>query len=162
MGAKISRKLVIGWFSFTCSEDGTIIFVELMNDKFFEWREKIEFRHCKVLKTKNELKDLDVAFIEGAISTKKDLEMLKEIRKNCKKLVAVGACAITGMPAAQRNNFNQGTKKEIQFILDRFDHLDKVYPVGEIVKVDDTVPGCPIVPEKLNEVMNKYIAEFCK
>jgi len=160
MGTKVSRKLVIGWFSFTCSGDGTIVFVELMNDKFFEWKDKIEFRHFNMLKSRNELKDLDVAFVEGAISTKKDLEKIKKIRKNCKKLVAVGACAITGMPAAQRNNFNQGTRKEIQFILDRFNHLDRVYPVGEVVKVDDTVPGCPIAPEKLNEVMNKYLAEF--
>jgi coenzyme F420-reducing hydrogenase gamma subunit len=156
------RKLVIGWFSFTCGEDSTIIFLELMNDHFFEWRDKIEFRHCKVLKSKNELRDLDVAFVEGAISTKDEMEKLKEIRKNCKKLVAVGACACTGQPGGQRNSFDPKTRHEIQFILDRFNHLDKVYAVGEVVKVDESIPGCPISPEKLNEAVKKYISEFSK
>lgn len=154
------RKLVVGWFSFTCSEDSSIILLELMNDHFFEWKDKIEWRHCRILKSKNELKDLDVAFIEGAISTKKDLRGIKEIRENCKKLVAVGACAVTGMPAGQRNQFDKKTREGIQFILDRFGHLDKVYAVGEVVKVDDTIPGCPIDPDKLNEAIDRYIIEF--
>ena len=160
--AKGGRKLVIGWFSFTCGEDSTIIFLELMNDHFFEWRDKIEFRHCKVLKSKNELRDLDVAFIEGAISTKEEMGKLKEIRKNCRKLVAVGACACTGQPGGQRNRFDPETRHEIQFILDRFNHLDKVYAVGEVVKVDESIPGCPIAPEKLNEAVKRYISEFSK
>ena len=155
-----SRKLVIGWFSFTCSEDGTIVFIELLNDNFFEWKRCIEFRHCAVLKSNNELKGLDVAFVEGAISTKKDLEKVKEIRKNCKKLVAVGACAVTGQPGGQRNQFNQDTKKEIQLVLDRFDFLDKTYAVSEVVKVDDSIPGCPISSDKLNDAINRYLKEF--
>ncbi|MEM2974645.1 MAG: hypothetical protein QW112_03425 [Candidatus Micrarchaeia archaeon] len=155
-----NRKLVIGWFSFTCGECGSIIFLELMNTHFFEWRDKIEFRHCRILKSKNELRDLDVAFVEGAISTEHEKEFLKEIRKNCKKLVAVGACAISGQPSGQRNQFDSTTKREIRLVLDKFHHLDKVYPIGDIVKVDDAIPGCPTPSEKLDEAIRRYIAEF--
>ena len=156
----MAKKLVIGWFSFTCSEDSTIMFLELLNDKFFDWKDKLEFRHCKVLKSKNELRDLDVAFVEGAISTHKELEKVKEIRKNCKKLVAVGSCAVYGRPASQRNDFDAKTKQEIDFILKRFGHLDKVLALKEVVTVDESVPGCPMDTTKFKEVLNKYLAEF--
>ena len=39
---------------------------------------------------------VDVAFVEGSVSTEKDLLELKEIRKNAKILVAMGACAVNG------------------------------------------------------------------
>jgi hypothetical protein len=61
------KRLVVGWFSFTCCEDSTILFTELLNDHLDEWKELIEFRHMKALKTNNSLSGLDVAFIEGAI-----------------------------------------------------------------------------------------------
>jgi len=155
-----SKKLVMGWFSFTCSEDSTIMFLELLNDNFFDWKDKIEFRHLRILKSKNEIRDLDVAFVEGAISTQKELEKLKEVRKNCKKLVAVGACAVYGRPASQRNDFDAKTKQEIDFILKRFGHLDKVLAVNEVVSVDENIPGCPMSTNKFKEILNKYLLEF--
>jgi coenzyme F420-reducing hydrogenase gamma subunit len=93
------KKLVIGWFTFTCSEDNTVIFVELLNKYYFQWKELIEFRHCKALKSVNKFGKFDVAFIEGAISTKREEDELVKIRKSSKKIVAVGACACTGMPS---------------------------------------------------------------
>ena len=94
------KKLIIGWFTFSCCEDNTVIFTELLNDHWQEWLPLIEFRHAKVLKSKNILKDLDVAFVEGAIASVEKEKELKEIRKNSKILVAVGSCACTGMPSA--------------------------------------------------------------
>jgi len=32
------KKLKIGWFSFTCCEDSTIMFTEMLNDHFFAWK----------------------------------------------------------------------------------------------------------------------------
>src|SRR3989339_1826155 len=90
-----TKKLVVGWFSFTCSEDSTILFTELLNDHFVEWKTLVEFRHLKALKTKNSIENLDVAFIEGAISSEKQLEEVKKIRNNSKYVVAVGSCAST-------------------------------------------------------------------
>ena len=58
------KKLKIGWFSFTCCEDSTIILTELLNDHFFEWRDLLDIRYAKTFKTKNVLDSLDVAFVE--------------------------------------------------------------------------------------------------
>jgi len=154
------KKLKIGWFSFTCSEDSTIVFLELMNERFFKWRDMIDFKHFRTLKSKNEIKGLDVAFVEGAISNKNEEKNLKEIRKNSKKLVAVGSCACTGSPANMRNFFDKKTEEEIQFILEKFGHRKKVSPLSEIVKVDDSVPGCPMDENLFLEKLNGYLKEF--
>jgi coenzyme F420-reducing hydrogenase gamma subunit len=156
----MAKKLNIGIFSFTSDEGCVINFVEILNDKFFEWIELVNFKHARVLKTKNELKDLDVAFVEGAISNKKEEKKLKEIRKNSKIVVAIGSCAITGAPSNHRNFFNKETLEAIKPFLQQFEHREKVSPLHEIIKVDDTVPGCPIVPEKFVEVMEKYLKQF--
>ena len=45
------KKLRVGWFSFSCCEDSTIIFTELLNDHWQEWKDKIEFVDALVLDT---------------------------------------------------------------------------------------------------------------
>src|SRR5512135_1481037 len=99
------KKMVVGWFSFTCCEDSTILFTELLNDHLDEWKKLVEFRYVKALKTKNSLKDLDVAFIEGAISSDRQAQEAKKIRDNSKYVVAIGSCAVTGIHSASRNAF---------------------------------------------------------
>ena len=94
------KKLKIGWFTFTCCEGCATVFVELMNDHFKEWRNQIEFKHCRILKSKNVMKDIDLAIVEGAIASLEDIEKLERIRDNAKRVMIVGSCAITGMPAA--------------------------------------------------------------
>ncbi len=154
------KKLKIGWFSFSCCEDSTIVFVELMNDNYFKWKELVEFRHVRVLKSKNELSDIDVAFVEGAIATEKDEEYVKQIRAVSKKLVAIGACAVQGNPSAQRNEFNDAKKNKIQEYIIRWGLNQKVKTLKEVVKVDDEVDGCPMSEEHFLAVLNKYLKEF--
>lgn len=154
------KKLKVGLFSFTSDEGCSMIFIELMNNHFFDWEKAIDFRYFKLLKSKNEIEDLDVAFVEGAISTFKEEKRLKEIRENAKRLVAIGSCAVNGSPSNQRNFFSDDTKREIRLVLDRFGHRDKVSALNEIVKVDDFVPGCPMEEGKFLEVLDRYLKEF--
>ena len=58
------KKLKIGWFSFSCCEDSTIIFIELLNDHYKEWLPLLEFKHANVLQSKNTMEDIDVSFIK--------------------------------------------------------------------------------------------------
>lgn len=154
------KKLRIGWFTFTCCEDSTIMMIELLNDYFFEWKRLLDIRYAKVLKTKNVLDELDVAFVEGAISSEGQAEKLKKIRAVSKKLVAIGSCAVTGFPSAQRNLFDEKTRTEIQPILERFKYTDKVMKLDELVTVDAAVPGCPMETDKFLELMNQLFEEF--
>ena len=156
----MAKKLKIGWFSFSCCEDSTIIFVELLNDHYKEWFPLLEFRHANVLKSKNELSDIDVAFVEGAIANDKDEQELKEIRKVSKKLVAIGSCAVKGNPSNQRNDFDEDKKKRIQEFITAWGLNEKVKTLKECVTVDDKVDGCPMNEEVFLNVLNKYLKEF--
>ncbi len=154
------KRLKVGWFTFSCCEDSTIIFTELLNQHYMDWKNKIEFVHAKVLQTHNRWEKMDVAFVEGAIASKDQEEKLKKIRSLATKLVAIGACACTGMPSAQRNHFDDATKEEIKVLLDAFSQADKVKTLEEVVPVDEKVQGCPMVESQFLMVLNKYLKEF--
>jgi len=157
----MAKKLAVSWITFACCEDSSIIFIEMLNQHFFEWAQKIDFKFCKMLKSKNNSFDgTDVAFIEGAIATKEDEEQLRMIREKSKVLVTIGSCACTGMPSAQRNQFDEPTKREIMLVIERFGHLDQVHPVKDIVKVDYQVPGCPMDEKIFLDVLGKCFAQF--
>lgn len=155
------KKLAIGWFSFTCSEDSTILLTELLNDNYDEWKHLVEFRYAKALKTKNKFTEFDVAFVEGAISGDSQEEEVKKIREKSNYVVAVGACACTGMPSASRNDFDsEEISERIQWYLSHFDYTDKVKKLEDVIKVDGKVEGCPMNVPRFMEVLTKYLKEF--
>ncbi len=156
-----TKKLVIGWFSFTCCEDSTILFTELLNKNLDNWKKLVEFRHISVLKTNNILKDLDVAFVEGAISSETQAEEVRKIRDNAKYVVAIGSCACSGMPSASRNDFvDEQINERIQWYLDHFDYSDKVQKLEEVIQVDDKVDGCPMNVPSFLAALDKYLKVF--
>jgi sulfhydrogenase subunit delta len=150
-------KLRVGIFSFTCDEGCSIVFLEVLNRTFFKWKGKMDIVHSRILRSKNEMKDIDVALVEGAISTRKEEQRLREIRANSKKVVAIGSCAIDGSPANIRNFFDAQRTAEIQPVLRKFKYAKKVSPLSEYVKVDDTVPGCPMDEEKFIALIEKLL-----
>lgn len=155
---KTNKKLVVGWFSFTCCQDSTILFTELLNDHLEEWKKVIEFRSLNVLKSKNSIENLDVAFIEGAISSDKQEKEVKKIRENAKYVVAIGACAVTGMPAASRNEFvGDQINERIKWYMSHFDYSDKVRKLDGVIKVDDAVDGCPMHVPSFYKMLEKYL-----
>jgi len=154
------KRLRVGFFSFTGCEGCMVEFTEILNDKYFEWAPLLDVRYFRLIKSHNDLEEMDVAFIEGAISSDKEAARMTEIRKLTKRIVAIGSCAITGAPNNYRNNFDAKTIEEIRPVLEKFGHRPKVTGIGEVVKVDATVPGCPIMHAKFIEVLENYMKEF--
>ncbi|MFH0952527.1 MAG: hypothetical protein V1838_05125 [Patescibacteria group bacterium] len=155
-----AKKLRIGWFSYSCCEDSTILFTELLNDNWQEWKKILDIRHARVLQSKNILDEMDVAFIEGALTSDEHAKMVKKIRQLSKKVVAIGACAVNGMPSAQRNQFDKALNEEVQPILDRFKYLPMVKKISDVVKVDLAIPGCPMDEKKFLTAFNDLLKEF--
>lgn len=155
------ERLVVGWFSFTCCEDSTILFAELLNDHFDEWRKVVEFRHIKTLKTNNSLAGLDVAFIEGAISSESQAKEARQIRENSEYVVAIGACACTGQPSTSRNQFaSEQIDERIRWYLSHFDYGKEVKRLNEVIQVDDMVRGCPMKVPAFLQTLEKYLELF--
>jgi len=153
-------KIKIGWFSFSCCEDNTIVMTEVMNEHWQEWKKIFDFRHVRVLKSKNIFDEFDISFIEGAVASEEQEEKIKKIREKSKKLVAVGSCAIVGLPAGQRNSFTLEQKASIDFLITRFGAFPSVKKVSDVVKVNVEIPGCPMSPDVFLEKMNTLVAEF--
>ena len=155
-----AEKIKIGWFSFSCCEDSTIVMTEVMNDHWQEWKRIFDFRHARVLKSKNIMDAFDIAFIEGAIASPEQEAKVKDIRSRSKKLVAIGACAVTGLPAGQRNNFTPEQQSAIDFLVARFGALPRVLLVKDVGTVDAEVPGCPMSPDVFLKAVNGLVAEL--
>ncbi len=154
------KKIKIGWFSFSCCEDNTIVMTEVMNDHWQEWKKIFDFRHARVLKSKNIMDAFDIAFIEGAVAGPEQEAQIKDIRSRSKKVVAVGACAVVGLPAGQRNTFTPEQKASIDFLVTRFGALPSVKKLSDVVNVDVEIPGCPMSPDVFLQKVNALVAEF--
>lgn len=154
------EKIKIGWFSFSCCEDNTVVMTEVLNDHWQEWKKIFDFRHVRVLKSKNIFDEFDIAFIEGAVASSKQEEEIKDIRSRSKKLVAVGSCAVVGLPTGQRNTFDEEQNQHISFLVTKFGAAPKVKKVSEVVKVDVEIPGCPMSPQMFLEKVNALVAEL--
>jgi len=114
----------------------------------------------------------DLGIIEGGVCNAENVHVLREFRKNCKTLVAIGACAINGGLPAQRNQF------DLRDILEEVYHtsiglaqgsdipndpelplpLNKVHPIHEVVKIDYFLPGCPPPADAIWKFLTDLIA----
>jgi [NiFe] hydrogenase diaphorase moiety small subunit len=120
--------------------------------------ELVEFNKSPLTDIKKFTKMCDVGIIEGGIANTDNFEVLKEFRKKCKILIALGECSIWGGIPAIRNSLpveecleeaylGSITSKEGARIIPHHEDipklLDKVYGCNEVVKIDYFIPGCP-------------------
>jgi NAD-reducing hydrogenase small subunit len=115
-----------------------------------------------------EFTPVDLGIIEGAVSNEHDEQVAKDLRANCKILMAWGDCAVFGGIVSMRNLFS------IEEVLDRYYHTEgsicdripsedippliMVKPINQIVKVDCYVPGCPPSPKAIHYALNELLA----
>ncbi|MFX1272697.1 MAG: sulfhydrogenase 1 subunit delta, partial [Promethearchaeota archaeon] len=96
---KQTLKPRIGIYGFTgCAGDQLIIIHT--EDQILNLFEATDIRSF-VMASSNPIENgLDVAFVEGSISTDEEIEHIKEIRNRAKVVVALGNCAVAGGPQA--------------------------------------------------------------
>lgn len=152
--------LKLGFFSFTCCEGCVVTFLELLNRKFSEYEKKLDIVNCRVLRTNEEIGSLDVAFVEGAISTSSEERKLKEIRGKSKFIVALGCGAVNGYPSNQRNSFSEEKKQEISLLIKSLHQLKEISPLKKFIKVDDEIVGCPVSETDIEKKITYYLKKF--
>ena len=154
---KNQAKKRVGIFSLTCDEGCSIYLTEIFNKKLIGWLEKIELVYFLALKNHTEAENLDIALVEGVVTSKKDLAEIKKIREKAKILIAMGTCAMTALPSGQRNNFNINQLKEIKGHMEKYNFLPKALALKDVVKVDNNISGCPIDENRFIETFEKYL-----
>ncbi len=113
-------------------------------------------------------KQVDVALIEGAVSSQDDLEKVRTLRARAKLVVSLGDCAVTANVPGMRNQVP--TRKLLERIyVEGADQcrgvpsdgvpalLRQAVPVHEVVKVDLHVPGCPPAPQTIVFVLTELL-----
>jgi coenzyme F420-reducing hydrogenase gamma subunit len=101
----------------------------------------------------------DVSLVEGSVTTEHDAERIREVRRQSKALITIGACATAGGVQALKN------------FADVDDFIAAVYatpgyvstlatstPISAHVEVDYELHGCPINKHQLLEVISAFLA----
>ncbi len=106
-----------------------------------------------------------VGIVTGGVANEEHLEVIEEMRKKCKVLIALGSCATSGGIPALMNGQNGPESFAAVYRTPSTDPgatvpdqvvpklLDRVYAVDEKVKVDLMLPGCPPNPAHIAEVV---------
>jgi coenzyme F420-reducing hydrogenase gamma subunit len=89
--------------------------------------------------------DYLVAFVEGSVTRPADEARLKSIREQAALVIAMGACAHIGGVNAIRNGWSLDEVRRTVYGEDgsRYE-TGEARPIGDVIRVDGAVPGCPI------------------
>ena len=90
--------------------------------------------------------EVDIAFVEGSISTHDERERIQRVRANSRYVVTIGACATAGGLQALRNldGRHEDWKQAIYARPEFIDTLDTAEPVNRHIPVDFEIWGCPV------------------
>ena len=144
------KKLKIASFDFTCCE-GCQLQLANRESTLIDFLELLDIKNFRELSSE-QFDDYDIALIEGSISRQDEVERLQAIRRQAKTLVAFGSCACFGGVNSLKNKFSL---KEL---------VAEVYPgmkvetmpvkkISDMVKVDLSIPGCPVNKEEVERIM---------
>jgi coenzyme F420-reducing hydrogenase gamma subunit len=141
----MGTKPKVAFFDFACCEGCQLQIANLEEDVvgLAALVDVVEFREVYT----GNAPAYDIAFIEGSITRPEDEARLKDIRSRAKLLVEYGACAASGGVNKLKNLQDPtSVRKDVYGAQWNMPHLDTyaTKAVHEVVKVDATVPGCPI------------------
>jgi coenzyme F420-reducing hydrogenase gamma subunit len=125
--------------------DGCQLSILNLEDELLDLAGAVEIAYFLEARSRTLPGPYDVALVEGSVSTPHEAERIQEIRKNAKILIALGTCATAGGIQALRN-FHQAS----EFAVTVYEHpeylhyLETSTPIGEHVKVDLDIWGCPV------------------
>jgi NAD-reducing hydrogenase small subunit len=111
---------------------------------------------------------VDVAVIEGAISSQDDLKLAQTARARSQVVVALGDCAVTGNVPSMRNGIPTRKLLERIYVEGATERpgvptdgvpalLKQAQPLHDSIKVDIHVPGCPPKPNAILLVLSELL-----
>jgi len=101
----------------------------------------------------------DIGLVEGSITTHHDAERIQQVRRQCHKLVTIGACATAGGIQALRNSQDVDEFVRVVYATPQFISTLKLStPIAEHVPVDFELRGCPINKYQLVELISATLA----
>ena len=169
MTAAAPRKIKVATTSLAGCFGCHMSFLDI-DERLFELLQHIEFDRSPLTDIKH-CGPCDVGIVEGGICNAENVHVLREFRRNCKVLVAIGACAINGGLPAQRNHLDLGACLQEVYLTEPGLAkgcmpndpelplpLDMVHPLHEVVQVDYFLPGCPPPADAIFAFLSDVVA----
>lgn len=139
-----------------------------IDERLLAIAEKIELVYSPLMDAKAFPENVDVAIVEGAVSSEEDEAKLLKVRKNSKILIALGDCAVNSNVPGMRNQF-----RRIDILHRAYTENasmpgpapDQVVPplrpqavaLHQIVEVDAYLPGCPPSADRIFEALDRLL-----
>lgn len=137
----------IAIFSLTSCEGCSLAILEL-EDQLLDILGAVEIVNFREGMTERSW-DIDIGFVDGAVSTPGDIQEVRHFRETSRTLVAMGACACLGGLNTLKNH--QVPEDYRQYVYgDRLEWFPTIpaRPISAVVDVDYELPGCPMVKEE--------------
>ncbi len=172
MGIRIAEE----WLH-SCS--GCEIAILNTGEALLDLLKKIDFVHIPVLidhkyygqlgdGKKLDIPKAEVGIVSGGVANEEHMEVLLEMRKKCKVLIALGTCATHGglpslmnswgMEEGMKDYYSTHTTEPCEVPTQVVPKpLDRVYALDEKVEVDMILPGCPPNPALIAEVLTALL-----
>ncbi|NKQ37492.1 MAG: oxidoreductase [Chloroflexi bacterium] len=100
----------------------------------------------------------DVTLVEGSVTTDEEVERIKEVRRQSRFLVSIGACATAGGIQALRNWADVSEYTQLVYATPDFiSTLAESRPISDYVPVDFELRGCPINKGQLIELITALL-----
>ena len=129
-----------------------------LGEPLLELAQRVELVHFAEAGPLDPDAEVDVAFVEGSVSTPEDIERILHIRAHSRMLIAIGACATSGGVQALRNDADGAT-----WVAQIYSHPDAIHslahstPIATHVKVDFELWGCPVSGPQMLQVVNSLL-----
>jgi coenzyme F420-reducing hydrogenase gamma subunit len=153
-----TQKPKVAIISLTSCEGCQFALLDL-GQKFLDFANSIEMVDFRLIEDEKDTGGkLDLVLIEGNPVTADNLKTLKKARKRSKILVAMGNCAaMGGVPEIKNYHEKTNTIKHVYKYI-RGVSNPEIKEIDNFVKVDFTLPGCPINPEEFLHYIPELLA----
>ncbi len=149
----MSHKPRLAVFKFA-SCDGCQLSLVALEDELLALAERIDVAYFLEASSRVEPGPYDVALVEGSITTPEDAQRIRQIRRDSRFLVTIGACATAGGIQALRNWADSAEFLRAVYASPEYIHsLATSTPISSHVPVDFELRGCPINKQQLLEVL---------
>ena len=148
----------LGVFKFA-SCDGCQLSVLNLEDDLLALGQALDIVYFPEASSGMEQGPYDIALVEGSVTTPMDAERIREVRRQAKVLITIGACATAGGIQALRNWASVDSFKSLVYPNPQYvESLATSTPISKHVTVDYELWGCPIDKGQLLRIITDYLS----